>query len=302
MESGLILLPILIVTGGVIAYVGNAVGRATGRRRLSLFGLRPRHTAQLITVATGVLTTVVTVVAILLASSDARTGLFHLHELREQIRQAEARLEQIKQGDIAYLRAQEVLREVIDGRRPLEEIQARLDAMRLRAVDLAVAKGIAPDLVSGAVLILDPPNVTWEAIARLVASRRAETIVRLVAAENTLRGEALRVFVMRHDRVLAYRAGTRLGSGVIDARIGRERVGLELLALVDRVSEGAASRLLSPPFARITDPPSTQVDVDEHRRAVAEILRRGGEVRVDVVVRRDVTTEMPLVVGFALRP
>ena len=59
MELGVLLIPLLILLSGAIALVGNAVGRNIGRRRLSLVGLRPRYTAQIVTVVTGMLITIV---------------------------------------------------------------------------------------------------------------------------------------------------------------------------------------------------------------------------------------------------
>lgn len=300
MESGLILIPLLIVVSGAVAYIGNMVGRATGRRRLSVFGLRPRHTAHLITVLTGMLMTLISITTLLVASQDARVGLFRLNDLREQIDLAEDRLKEIKGGDIAYLRNQEVIRDVIDGRLPQAEIMTRLDTLRLRAVDLAVASGIAPDLISGSVLSLYPPNLTWEALARLIERRGGETIVRIVSLENTLRAESLRVFVQLVDRTVVYRKGTVLITGTVDGAAGRERVGRDLLALMDAAAERAQGKLLSPPFARVTDPPRAQIDFDQHRAAVGEIVKRGGEVRVQVVARQDITTEMMLAVGFVI--
>ena len=302
MESGVILIPLLIIVSGGVAYVGNLVGRATGRRRLTIFGLRPRHTAQVITTITGMLITIITIFSTLLASSDVRTGLFRLRDLRAQITTAEERLKELKGGDIAYLRNQEVLREVIDGRLAQGEILRRLDVLRLQAVNLAVSSGITPDLVTGAVLILDPPNVTWEAIARIIAGRRDDTIVRLISAENTLRGEALRVYVQRIDRRLVYPKGTTIARGTVDGQAGRDRVGRELLALADAAADMAQARLLSPPFARTSDPPQAQVDVDDHRRAVSEIVRLHREVRVQVVARRDIMTEALLGVSFIVVP
>ena len=301
MESGVILIPVLILVSGAVAYIGNLVGRATGRRRLTIFGLRPRYTAQLVTIVTGMLITVITLTSVLLVSKDARVGLFRLNELREQIETNEARLREVKGGDIAYLRNQEVFREVISGRLPQPEILDRLDKMRLKAVDVAVGNGIAPDLVTGGVLSLYPPNLTWESVARLITLRGGETVVRIVSLENTLRGEALRVFIQLVDRKVVYPKGTVLGTGTIDGRSGREHVGRELLRLADTATEGAQTKLLSPPFARITDPPQVQVDIDQHRQAISEIVSRGREAQIRVVAQRDITTEAPLVVTFDVR-
>ncbi|MGH2454132.1 MAG: DUF3084 domain-containing protein, partial [bacterium] len=167
MEFGVILVPLLIVVSGGIAYVGNLVGRAIGRRRLTLFGLRPRYTAQIITIATGMIITVITVATVLVVSRDARQALFQFRTLQEQIgglrteiQNAETRLRQLKQGDIAYLRNQEVLRGVIDSRLPLVQVAAQVDTLRLRAVDLALGNGISVDGASGSVLRLFPPALT----------------------------------------------------------------------------------------------------------------------------------------------
>lgn len=302
MKTGFVLIPALILISGAVAYIGNLVGRATGRRRLSIFGLRPRYTAHLITILTGMLITLISLGSMLLVSQDARVGLFRLNDLREEIAGAEARLAALKGGDIAYLRNQEVLREVIDGRLPPAQILGRLDAMRLRAVDQAVARGVAPDLVTGGVLRLDPPNLDWDAIARLISLRKGETVVRVVSLENALRGESLRVSVLLVERRLVFSKGTVVGTGVVDGRGPREQVGRELLGLIDAAAERAQGRLLSPAFAQVTEPPRGQLDIDVQRAAVTEIVRRRAEVRVRVVTLHDIYTEMPLGVRFALSP
>jgi hypothetical protein len=303
LESGLVVIPLLILVSGAVAYIGNLVGRATGRRRLTIFGLRPRSTAQIITILTGMLITIITVASVLVVSQDARTGLFRLNELRDQIETAEARLREVKGGDISYLRNQEVFRTVLDGRLPPDEILRHLDEMRLRAVDFAVGNGVAPDLATGAVLSLYPPNASWEAIARLIAGRGGDTVVRIVALENTLRGESLRVFVQLVDRKVAYKKGAILATGTIDGRRSREQIGLDLLGLADKAADtaGVSARLLSPPFARITDPPQVQVDIDDHRRVIGEIQARGRLVDLQVVAGRDITTENSLIVSFLIQ-
>jgi uncharacterized protein (DUF3084 family) len=299
-ESGVILIPVLIIVSGVVAYIGNMVGRATGRRRLTIFGLRPRYTAHLIAVLTGMVITVISLGSVLLVSQDARTGLFRLNELRQQISTAESRLREVEGGDISYLRNQEVIRGVIDGRLPQAEILQRLDALRLRAVDMAVGNGVAPDLVTGGVLSLYPSNVTYESIARLISLRGGETIVRFVSLENALRGESLRVFIQLVDRKLAYKKGTVLLTATLDGHAGREQVGSDLLHLADAAAEKAQGRLLAPPFARIGELPQAQVDIDRHRAAITQIVALRREVRVDVVAQRDTMTDMSLAVSFVL--
>ena len=94
MSVAVFLIPTLILVSGLVAFVGNLVGRNIGRRRLSLLGLRPRYTAQIITIVTGMMITVVTLAVVLLVSNDARQALFHLHEVQQQTKALEVQIAQ----------------------------------------------------------------------------------------------------------------------------------------------------------------------------------------------------------------
>jgi uncharacterized protein (DUF3084 family) len=303
MEFGLILIPILILVSGGIAFTGNLVGRSIGRRRLTLLGLRPRYTAQLITVATGMVITLITLATVLLVSRDARVALFQFRNLQSQIgslkaeiKSAESRLKLLKSGDIAYQRNQEVLREIIDGRLPLAQIAALVDTLRLRAVDLALQNGINVDGATGSVLRLFPPNLTWDQVAELVKEHGGETIVRIVANENTLQGESLEVSIQLIDNRLVFSRGRVLGSGIVDGRRSRDEIARQLLEIVDRAKGAARREVISPPFTRITEAPFLEGDVDEVRRVVEAIVRSRGPVRLDVVVARDTYTIGPVII------
>ncbi|MCC6731473.1 MAG: DUF3084 domain-containing protein [Chthonomonadales bacterium] len=65
-------LVLTVLVGGVIAYTGDLIGRRFGKRRASIFGLRPKHTAILITTVTGVLISGLTTGALFLAVPPVR--------------------------------------------------------------------------------------------------------------------------------------------------------------------------------------------------------------------------------------
>ncbi|MFA6431499.1 MAG: DUF3084 domain-containing protein [Candidatus Margulisiibacteriota bacterium] len=75
----------LLVIGGAIAYIGNYVGKLIGKRRLSLFNMRPRYTATMVTVISGVLIAVSTFGFLLAISQDARLAVLGLEEVKKQI-------------------------------------------------------------------------------------------------------------------------------------------------------------------------------------------------------------------------
>jgi uncharacterized protein (DUF3084 family) len=55
-----IALVMTVLMGGIIAYNGDLIGRKFGKRRVSMFGLRPKYTAILITSVTGVMISALT--------------------------------------------------------------------------------------------------------------------------------------------------------------------------------------------------------------------------------------------------
>lgn len=65
----------LVLVSGFVAYFGDLIGRKMGKRRLTLFGLRPRHTAIIVTTITGMLIAVITMGTMMAFSSTLRRVL-----------------------------------------------------------------------------------------------------------------------------------------------------------------------------------------------------------------------------------
>ncbi|HEV8353704.1 MAG TPA: DUF3084 domain-containing protein [bacterium] len=307
MELGIVLIPVLVLISGAIALIGNRIGREIGRRRLSLFGLRPRYTAQIITISSGVLITATTLIVVLLISQEARVALFRLNEvltetkrLESEIKQQEDRLKQLALGEIIYLNDQEVLRDVIDGRLPLQAVQNRVRAMVDRAGELAADNGAGAD-GNGNIIVLTPPNVTWANIDELIDVRDKETVVRLVSSQNTLRGEPLHVYVQLFDNQLVYRKGAELVRAQIDGRRSRDEIGQALLRLADQVSRQARGKVLSPPFTLISAPPTVGVDVDDQRAAITVLQRLGRPATVVVIAAEATSTIGPIIVRYRVQ-
>ena len=82
---GIRIILLLLLIGGAIALIGDYIGRLIGRKRLTIFNLRPRYTAFTITILTGILIVFATLSIMLIVSQDARTALFGLEELRNTL-------------------------------------------------------------------------------------------------------------------------------------------------------------------------------------------------------------------------
>ncbi len=85
----------LIVVSGLVAYVGDNLGRRIGKARMKLFGLRPKHTSILVAVITGMIITAITITALAIFSADVRTMLFELRQIQNDLQSARDDLDQM---------------------------------------------------------------------------------------------------------------------------------------------------------------------------------------------------------------
>ena len=81
----LILVFTLILISGLIAFIGDWIGLKIGKKRVTIFGLRPHYTAIFITIISGMLIAIITVSILAISSNDVRTALFGMEELKEKL-------------------------------------------------------------------------------------------------------------------------------------------------------------------------------------------------------------------------
>lgn len=84
---GIRLIIIMAIVGGLIAYIADKMGSKIGKKRMSIFGLRPKHTSILLTVLSGIIISVLTIIVMAIASQSARTALFGMDKLQKELRQ-----------------------------------------------------------------------------------------------------------------------------------------------------------------------------------------------------------------------
>ena len=126
---GVILVFTIALLGGIIALLGDRVGMKVGKKRLSLFGLRPKYTSMIITVVTGIMIAGTTLLLLALVSNDVRTALFRMKTLQAELAatKTELTLEQERLTELEtvtkMLQENKVALEV-EKERLLKEIQA----------------------------------------------------------------------------------------------------------------------------------------------------------------------------------
>jgi len=97
MEYGWVMLIVLSVMGGIIAYLGDKIGSRVGKQKIKLFGLRPKYTSILVTILTGISIAVITLGVMSILSENVRIALFGMHQLQMQKAQLEAQRDELLQ-------------------------------------------------------------------------------------------------------------------------------------------------------------------------------------------------------------
>lgn len=83
---GIRLIVIMAIVGALIAYIADKMGSKIGKKKLSVFGLRPKYTSILLTALSGSIIAVLTISVMAIASQSARTALFGMNKLQKELR------------------------------------------------------------------------------------------------------------------------------------------------------------------------------------------------------------------------
>ncbi|MBM6748198.1 DUF3084 domain-containing protein [Megamonas rupellensis] len=215
---GIMLIVVLVLTGGVIAFIGDRLGSKVGKKKLSLFGLRPRHTSILVTIITGILITTVTFGILAIASKDVRTALFGMNKLKEELNEKQSMLEEAS-GALVNVKndLNTTKEEYAKSKKDLEETQE----------DLEIAQQAAELLRQEQVALQNRNQELWSDNQTLIEHNQslAENNQFLLVNNESLKADNLELEKTNNDlqegienireRPIIYRVGELLASGVI---------------------------------------------------------------------------------------
>jgi len=88
-------LAIFVAVCGFIAYWGDILGRRMGKRRLTLFGLRPRYTAIVTTTITGMLIAILTIASLAIVNKNFQQLILQGHRIIVEYNQARVNYSQV---------------------------------------------------------------------------------------------------------------------------------------------------------------------------------------------------------------
>jgi hypothetical protein len=131
---------IAAILGGAIAFLGNQLGRYIGRKKLSIFRLRPRHTSILITTLTGTLIAAGTLLFAYLSSWEVRTLFSGLKQFQNDVITKTLQTVEQANAGIVFKDKEPILTAIIDGTMGKEAIEEQLKDMLGYANEATIEK------------------------------------------------------------------------------------------------------------------------------------------------------------------
>ena len=143
----LIFLLVALLAGG-IAMLGNQLGRKIGRKKMTVFGMRPRHTSIFITTVTGSLIAVLTLALAMVFSQDVREVVKGTQERVEKLRVREGQLlqrvrelaEEVRRGTIIWNYEEKIALNTIPARADPRTVASIIGVSLKQANDLSLEK------------------------------------------------------------------------------------------------------------------------------------------------------------------
>lgn len=278
---GIVLILVLIITGGIVAVIGDRVGTKVGKKRLSLFGLRPRHTSTVVTIVTGVVITTLTFIILAAASENVRTALFGMEQLNRSMQETEEKLKNASAELVSSRAEQEAANKALtDLKGSVQSLKAEAERLStgnraLAAKNDALAESNAA--LDGLNQSLAAENDALGAANETLAADNAQLADDKKALEKHTQ-ELRRGLEIIREGDIVYRAGEVIAAGVIKGDRPEDEVRSDVTALAQLASRNVSAHLGK-------DLPDGEIwvyspEVDD---AVARIAKGPGDMVVRIV-------------------
>lgn len=294
------LIVVLVLTGGVIAFIGDRLGSKVGKKKLSLFGLRPKHTSILVTIITGILITTVTFGILAIASKDVRTALFGMNKLKAELNEKQSMLEEAS-GALVNVKndLNTTKEEYAKSKKNLEETQE----------DLEIAQQAAELLRQEQVALQNRNQELWSDNQTLIEHNQslAENNQFLLANNESLKADNLELEKTNNDlqegienireRPIIYRVGELLASGVIKKTDDSVKIQNDL------------NQIIALANSKIIDRLGTEGSKDgvwiypiEYQKAMDRLKQAKGDTVIRLIVAANLVKGDPVLTELEMHP
>lgn len=209
---------ILATVGGLIAYIADKLGSRIGKARVTFFGLRPRQSATVLTIVSGVVIALLSVTVMAFMSENARVALFGMEQISKELRVLE------KERDMAA-------EALADAKRNVDKQQQVIQILDRRIKDGSATVAQAKSRIADAQKQVTELNEAKEKLAGEIVKLEQNTKILKDGITAMREGE------------LFYHSGEVVYAGVMRSGLNREENVIQLNWLLRMANEAALSRL-----------------------------------------------------------
>ena len=257
---------ILMAMGGFIAYGGDYLGLKLGKKRLSLFGLRPRSTASLVGIALGALTALLTFAVLLALDRSFRIAVqrgaelvdsnYHLsldnRKLKKQSAQEQAAAGQAQDAAVkAQVATTQALTAAIQAQQDAKQAhlgvaraESQLKASRAELVREQAAVASAKSQLNGVQGQLASTRSELGSAQHQVAlaQTRSAALETNIAQERKIEGSLHQFSLTERLNTLLYRKGQEVGRTTVAVRQPVSAIQGEISLFLSQLSAQALTR------------------------------------------------------------
>lgn len=257
MNSIVLFAIVLAVAGGFIAWLGDWLGTKVGKKRMTFWKLRPRHTAMLYTIVSGGLISLLTLMVLIVSNYSFKKALLEgprlvlqNEEFRQQIQDQKAKA---RASESQFVEAQRKLAPVqgqlVQNKQELDKTKIALSTIKQQLGDARQKVGVAQGQAQaeqGKVLAAQRQVADVERQVRDLQTKRRQ----LLARNGDLKDMNLALsytFASSSLGELIYKQNDEVGRAVISTRQPVRKIRDEMTQLLRDLGRDAAPRVGTKP-------------------------------------------------------
>lgn len=290
MFIGISVILVLMAMGGIIAYLGDKIGTRVGKRRLTLFGLRPKYTSVVITILSGTLIACLTVATMAVLNENVRVALFGLSRLHAEMDRLNediaAKNEALAQGE-KLLHEKNAEIEQMTGRMTtisdeLAQVETQRNNMQaqLSVVEEAYEKAKA-DITTSAAEIKALEETKTELSGNIEKLNEERKV--LIDSISAIR-----------EGTVIFRAGQVINTAVVDAHMDKETAAGVLANILNDINGALCERL----NVQDKDAVLVRVRPEDFEKAVADITDADHDKLIRIMAAGNIILGESAVVTF----
>jgi len=300
-----IYLLVALLAGG-IAYLGNHLGRQIGKKRMSILGMRPRHTSNFITVVTGSVIAISTLSLFAIFSESVRGVIVGIEQSKQELKRLQKEIDVVRrqrdQSRVVWGVGQPILQGTLQPGVPTDQQRERIMGVLDLANALSVQRNndIAREKREP---LLDPSTqlLVWNedellALANKMVDEPAVVGVRILADHNCLYKDMVKVRLETLQVNRLFREGDVVATHSVQPE--NPELLREWYAFLDEVREAALRRGM----IEINNSLGGGLSSQDFDRLIQDIKRLQGPGKLVAVAKFDLYETSSLAIRIEVRP